>query len=337
VIKGQQSFTSTSTAVESESVVSIDAADTPEELAILASKFLSVNFDVESENEASLNSFAIRGGFHDSTSFQKSGQVHKHCKEFYSGINAANIAPKRRLAEDFEPMHGRDLLHAERSESRASAKAKYERNENSDIYDSMKTVAPSNPTATMTKLLAMDESSITSNNSSSLDSSIMGDDTRDANISESKVSNCVDENDDSSVGSQSLDLDQLVYMGSGFRKFDGRRNSCALMRAKVAKRENSGIYNNIKTVAPPNTAIPMRKLLVMDESSITSNDSSSLDRSIIGDDTRDANISESKVSNDVDENDDSSVGSRSLDFDHLMCLGSGSRKFAGHRDSCASM
>ncbi|KAL7462275.1 hypothetical protein ACHAXS_002658, partial [Conticribra weissflogii] len=180
-IKNQRSSCSKSNATDSESVVSIDAADTPEELAILASKFHSVNFDAESETIASINSYLLREGLlHRNTHFQKSEQKLNTCKEFYNGLITANIAPKRREAEDLGPKERNESLNSHELqagliESCATSKAKFDRKGNSNIYDSMKTVAPSDPAAAIRKLLAMDESSIPSNDSSSLDRSVVED------------------------------------------------------------------------------------------------------------------------------------------------------------------
>lgn len=63
-----------SSSSSSSNATSIDEAETPEELAILASNFHAMDFDGESTMDSSLNSYHIRNGFNDSASFNRASK-----------------------------------------------------------------------------------------------------------------------------------------------------------------------------------------------------------------------------------------------------------------------
>ncbi|KAL7460083.1 hypothetical protein ACHAXS_000550 [Conticribra weissflogii] len=144
-------------------------------------------------------------------------------------------------------------------------------------------------------MLAKDESSIASDDFSSLDRSVIGDDFRAANISESKVVNSLREK--SSIGFQPLGPDNSMSSGSGLHDYCRHHDSRALMNARLNRKYNSDVFSSMKTVTTSNTTTAMSEFLLMDDISISSVDSASFDSVVLRCLLGDGNFDFSEVAN----------------------------------------
>lgn len=152
---------------------SIDAADTPEELSKLASRFHAVDVNIEAENET-LDLYFAQDRLHNTSEISSKRAYMLSSNIIFDGIRTSNIAPKRHsiIADDESILQSLDSSFRQRElyGSMARAKSKLTRKCSSGLYDSTNTETTANSSVFDDSLSMGGNGSFSSIDSSSLQS-----------------------------------------------------------------------------------------------------------------------------------------------------------------------